>query len=135
MWNRLRGHVGLRWAAAAAWMAVIFVLSAQPHLPNLAPGLPGVEEIGGHLLAYGVLAVLLWWALRGTGTRTPATWALLAALLYGATDELHQHFVPGRTATVEDLLVDLIGASLGLLLVNGWRLRRLRARLAQPLGQ
>ncbi len=135
MWNRLYGHVGLRWTAVAAWMAVIFFLSAQPRLPDLAPGLPGVEEIGGHLLAYGVLAVLLWWALRGTGTRTPATWALLAAILYGATDELHQHFVPGRTATVEDLLVDLIGASLGLLLVNGWRLRRLRARLAQPLGQ
>lgn len=135
MWNRLYGHVGLRWTAVAAWMAVIFFLSAQPHLPDLAPGLPGVEEIGGHLLAYGVLAVLFWWALRGTGTRTPATWALLAAILYGATDELHQHFVPGRTATVEDLLVDLIGASLGLLLVNGWRLRRLRARLAQPLGQ
>jgi|YNPNPStandDraft_1061719.scaffolds.fasta_scaffold48673_3 VanZ family protein len=135
MWNRLRGHIGLRWAMVAAWMAMIFFLSAQPHLPDLAPGLPGVEEIGGHLSAYGILAVLLWRALRGAGSRAPATWALLVTMVYGATDEFHQHFVPGRTATVEDLLVDLIGASLGLLLVSWWHLRRLRARLAAPTGQ
>ncbi|MCX7671012.1 MAG: VanZ family protein [Anaerolineae bacterium] len=127
-------HVGLRWMAVAAWMAVIFALSAQPHLPDLAPGLPGVEEIGGHLVAYGILAVLLWWALRGTRSTTPATWALVITMLYGVSDELHQYFVPGRTTTVDDLLVDLIGASLGLLLVSWVRMRRLRAGLTGYAG-
>jgi UDP-N-acetylmuramyl pentapeptide phosphotransferase/UDP-N-acetylglucosamine-1-phosphate transferase len=128
MWTTIQGRSGLRWAAAAAWMAVIFVLSAQSNLPNLMPGLPGLEEIAGHLSVYALLAALLWWALRGAGIRYPAAWALVAAVLYGAADEFHQSFVPGRTMTVNDLLVDLIGAGLALLIINWIYLRRLRAR-------
>jgi len=126
---RFGAHVGFRWAAVVAWMAVIFALSAQSFLPDLTPGLPGVDEIGGHLAAYGLLAGLLWWALRGSGVRYPATAALLLAVLYGASDEFHQSFVPGRTMTVSDLLVDLIGASLVLLLLSWRHARRLRMRI------
>jgi len=35
---------------------------------------------------------------------------VLIAAAYGATDELHQYFVPGRQADVADLLADAIGA-------------------------
>lgn len=121
---RLRRSVALRWAAAIAWMGVIFLLSSRPDLPNFAPGLPGFEEIGGHLTAYGVLAGLLWWALRGSGVRYPATWALALAVVYGATDEFHQSFVPGRTMSVSDLIVNLIGASVVLLVVTLLQARR-----------
>ncbi len=131
MFARIREHVGLRWGAAVAWMAVIFALSAQSFLPDLTPGFPGLEEIAGHLGAYALLAALLWWALRGTGVRYPATWALLLAVLYGASDEFHQSFVPGRTMTVNDLLVDLIGACLVLLVINWAHARRLTARAAK----
>jgi VanZ family protein len=106
-------------------MGVIFVLSTQSSLPNLTPGLPGLEEVGGHLAAYGLLAALVWWALRGMGTRYPATGALLLAVLYGASDELHQSFVPGRTMTINDLLVDLIGASLTMVVLSWFHARRL----------
>ena len=88
------GNAIIRWVAVLAWMVMIFTLSAQSQLPNLTPGLPGVEEIGGHLIAYSVLAGLLWWALRGVGLQYPATWALALAVLYGASDEFHQSFVP-----------------------------------------
>jgi VanZ family protein len=118
MVSRLRSSIALRWAAVIAWMGVIFFLSAQSKLPDLTPGLPGLEEIGGHLTAYGVLAGLLWWALRGTGVRYPATWALVLAVLYGATDEFHQSFVPGRDMSLSDLMVDLIGASAALLIIT-----------------
>lgn len=124
-----RRQIFVRWAAAAAWMAVIFALSAQSSLPDLTPGLPKVEEIVGHLSAYGVLAALLWWALRGSGARYAAAWALALAMLYGLSDEVHQHFVPGRTMTVEDLAVDLIGAGLVLAALTWARARRLEARL------
>lgn len=115
----------LRWAAVAAWLTLIFVLSAQPQLPDLTPGLPGFEEVVGHLTGYGVLAGLIWWALRGTAMRYPATWALVAAVGYGITDEFHQSFVPGRTMSAADLLVDLIGASLVLLALTWIQARRL----------
>jgi VanZ family protein len=128
MVSRLQRRIALRWAAAIAWMGVIFLLSSRPDLPDFAPGLPGLEEIGGHLTAYGVLAGLLWWALRGSGVRYPATWALVLAVAYGATDEFHQSFVPGRTMSVSDLIVDLIGASVALLVVTLLQARRLGLR-------
>ena len=125
---RLRSSIALRWAAVIAWMGVIFFLSSRPDLPNFAPGLPGLEEIGGHLTAYGVLAGLLWWALRGSGVRYPATWALVLAVLYGVSDEFHQSFVPGRDMSVSDLMVDLIGAGVALLIVTLLHARRMGLR-------
>ena len=125
MGSRMRRSIALRWAAVIAWMGLIFFLSSRPDLPNFAPGLPGLEEIGGHLTAFGVLAALLWWALRGTGVRYPATWALVLAVSYGATDEFHQSFVPGRDMSLSDLMVDLIGASAALLVVTLLHARRM----------
>ena len=117
----------LRWAAALIWMSLIFCLSAQPDLPNLTPGVPHLAEIGGHLTVYGVLAALLWWALRGAGIRHSTAWALALTALYGVSDELHQSFVPGRTMTAIDLAFDVVGAGLGLLAAR-W-LRSLRGGL------
>jgi VanZ family protein len=129
MVSRLRRSIALRWAAVIAWMGVIFYLSSRPDLPNFAPGLPGLEEIGGHLTVYGVLAALLWWALNSSAVRYPATWALVLAVLYGATDEFHQSFVPSRTMSVSDLMVDLIGASVALLVVTLLQARRMGLRV------
>lgn len=126
---RLRRSIALRWAAVIVWMGMIFFLSSRPDLPDFAPGLPGLEEIGGHLTAYGVLAGLLWWALRGSGVRYPATWALVLAVAYGVSDEFHQSFVPGRTMSVSDLIVDLIGASVMLLLLTLLQARRIGIRV------
>jgi len=128
MGSRMRRSIALRWAAVIAWMGLIFFLSSRPDLPNFAPGLPGLEEIGGHLTAFGVLAALLWWALRGSAVRYPATWALVLAVSYGATDEFHQSFVPGRTMSLSDLMVDLIGASAALLIVTLLHARRMGLR-------
>ena len=58
-------------------------------------------------------AVLLTWNL-------PRLWALVlgAALAgsFGALDEIHQAFVPGRTSSVYDALADLSGGVLGALI-------------------
>ena len=62
------------------------------------------------------------------GSRYPATWALVLAVLYGATDEFHQSFVPGRDMSVSDLMVDLIGASAALLIVTLLHARRMGLR-------
>lgn len=123
---KLRPAAVLRWGAAMAWMAVIFVLSAQSSLPELTPGLPKLEEVAGHASAYAVLAALLWSALHRSGARRPASWALIFAMLYGFSDEFHQSYVPGRAAAVDDLVVDLIGAALTLLFI-GWLRSRRRA--------
>lgn len=40
--------------------------------------------------------------------------AALFAGLYGIIDEFHQHFVPGRTMTINDFLYDLLGIVIGI---------------------
>ena len=43
--------------------------------------------------------------------------AVVVAVVYGISDEWHQHFVPGRTSDVLDLLADAVGASLSVVLL------------------
>jgi VanZ family protein len=41
-------------------------------------------------------------------------WAAVLLSTWAALDELHQLFIPGRSAEVSDWLSDTLGASLGL---------------------
>lgn len=133
VWDRQ----ALRWAAAVAWMGLIFYLSAQSTLPSLAPFVPGLQAIAGHVGAYAVLAVLLQGALAGAGVQRAGWWAIVLAALYGMSDEFHQSFVPGRDPDVFDLAMDTVGASAALLARWLWiRLKQgreeARARLRAP---
>jgi hypothetical protein len=119
--SRLRISALPRWIAVGACMAFIFYLSSQPSLPWLLDCLRALQSIAGHVIEYAVLAVLLRWALiwdipSGNGARTgyASRLALLVALAYGVSDELHQHFVPGRTMDPFDLLADAAGAAAAL---------------------
>jgi VanZ family protein len=94
-------------------MAFIFFLSAQPDVPMP----PGLGDKPTHSIAYTVLGVLVVRALAGgLGARITAGIALAGVALttaYGITDEIHQMFVPGRFADVNDLAADAIGGVLG----------------------
>lgn len=64
------------------------------------------------MVAYGVLAILA----RRLGVGDAG--ALAIVLAYAISDELHQRFVPGRTGTAIDVLIDLLGATLSLALLR-----------------
>ena len=103
-------------------MVLIFVLSSMSRLP---PGAERVDDGVAHALEYGVLAALL---LRGLadaswqGVTGGAAWlSVLLAVLYGVTDELHQAFVPERTAEVADLTADAVGAMVAAGLIRTWQ--------------
>ena len=118
----------LRWALVLGWMAVIFILSAQPDLPRPSLGwLDLAISCGAHGFVYAVLALLLVWAF---GTNRRALFgAFLLAMLYGLSDEFHQSFVPGRHPDPLDLLCN--GAGAGVALAAWAWLRRV---LERPLG-
>ena len=105
----------LAWGPAAIWTAVLFLLSELP------PELAGVEfEINdkiAHLGLYSVLGAALAWGVwksrRGTFT-VP----LLLGIGYGALDEVHQAFVPGRDPSAGDFLADCAGVLLGFLFLR-----------------
>ena len=74
-----------------------------------------------HLTEYAFLAVLAWRAIRQPGLKDRRPWrrdeaglALAIVLLYAASDELHQVFVPGRTGQFSDVVVDVAGGAIGL---------------------
>jgi len=133
--RQLRASSLIRWAAAIAWMAFMFYLSAQSSLPNLYNRFEDLLSLAGHFIEYAVLALLLRWAIRGffpagigSGASHAARWAFVLAVAYGITDELHQHFVPGRYMDPLDLLMDAIGAAAALW-VAGWVMGRRAANL------
>ncbi len=86
-----------------------------------------------HLTEYALLAGLLWRAIHQP-VGIPRRWggwcdvALVLGLvgLYSATDEFHQTFISGRTGQVSDVLVDLVGGTLGLGI--GWLAQLIRTR-------
>ena len=93
----------------------------------------------GHLSEYALLALLLWRAIYHT--RQPlvapelgegkwrwdeAGLVLALIFLYAASDEIHQAFVPGRTALVSDVFIDTAGGAAGLLAL--WLARKIFKR-------
>ncbi len=79
-----------------------------------------------HVTEYAILAALLLRALRGEARHIPWHFLLLAwvmAAVCATLDEYHQSFVSSRTAAIGDVLIDVCGALLGLLLFSWLALR------------
>jgi hypothetical protein len=71
----------------------------------------GLRKVG-HLVEFGVLAVLWYRALAPSPRAVTAAFVLAAA--YGGLDELRQGLDPSRVPAVGDVAVDALGALLGL---------------------
>lgn len=95
-------------------MGLIFFMSSVP-----GDQLPGhVWDKLAHLSVYSGLGVLflipLAEARLSRVTVKAAAIAVLWSVLYGAFDEVHQSFTPGRSPDVRDLFADGLGAVLGV---------------------
>ena len=109
------------WLPALAWAALLFAFSAQPRLGiDLEHG----SDKLAHFLAYAVLGALLAHATTRTGWPPAAARAL--GIAYGASDEVHQFFVPGRSSDVRDWLADAAGVIVAVALYHWWRRRAWR---------
>lgn len=100
------------WLPAVTWAAIIFYLSHGPPSPDVPPWI-FVHDKLSHAVAFGLLSGLIYFAFRrGHGIPpSQAVWfAALLASLYGATDEVHQCFIPGRESDWLDWLADVVGA-------------------------
>jgi VanZ family protein len=123
-----RGRSVVAWLLVIAWAGLIFFVSDQPKETFQRLGFTGqVLSVGGHLIVYFVLMILLVLALRAStklSTKQVYLLAFLIVAIYGLSDEYHQSFVPGRTPTLVDWVVDLIGAALALLVLLRWDRRQ-----------
>ncbi len=70
-----------------------------------------------HIVVYAVLAVLWMWTLHSVESRaTRAILAFAATAGMGAVLEWHQTRVPGRYGTIADVILNVIGVIVGLVL-------------------
>jgi VanZ family protein len=117
-----------RWLMIAGWMALIFFFSSQPQLPSAPdPWADLIFKKGAHFTVYAVLAVLFRRALPLSRRIWALSW--MFTVLYAASDEWHQSFVPGRHPQPTDVLIDACGAATGLL-IFWWLQRRAQAASA-----
>jgi hypothetical protein len=94
-----------------------WMIAMLGHLaPGASPGLLETAHIGlrkvGHLVEFGVLAILWFRSLAPSPRAVPL--AFILATAYGGVDELRQGLVPSRVPAVSDVMVDSLGALLGL---------------------
>jgi VanZ family protein len=80
-----------------------------------------VMRKSAHVSEYAILALLLWRALRSSPTLRMKTSMLFGAVLFAsalfaASDEFHQSFVKSRSPSVRDVMLDVAGAVLALLI-------------------
>ena len=137
-------------SAVVAWLLLIFYTSSLTQdqigpggtfrvepMSSLGRAIPSLQV---HLIMYAVLASLVQAALHSFNNSASRIlpWVFVSAafaILYGVSDEFHQSFVDGRTASAMDVFWDGLGAVatvviLGYLMYIWPRLRGKQARWA-----
>jgi len=104
------------------WMLIIFVQSSFPSIE-----LPKVEFISTdkliHMGVFGLLTALCYVSLihiekENMFSSKPFLWSFIICSLYGASDEIHQYFVPNRSSEIQDWLADVAGAIIMVLVIK-----------------
>ena len=105
------------WLPVLIYGLIIFVQSSLPaseHIPEF-----DFSDKLLHAMVYAVLGMLLYRAFNSMPKRPTtagkALWSIFLTALYGASDEVHQYFVPSRFAELSDFAADAIGGILGVL--------------------
>lgn len=128
------------WIPPLILMALIFFLSHQPasESNNLSQGISErmaetIERVlpnknidirsfnhlirkAAHFFAYLLLGVLVTNALDKTRiiSHKSLIWALIICIIYAASDEIHQIFIPGRAGQIKDVALDSAGSMVGI---------------------
>ena len=110
------------WLPVFLWAGVIFALSSiqQITVAEFFIWDFAAKKVA-HLTEYAVLYALF---LRAT----EKNWvlSLVMTMVYAASDEIHQSYVPGRTAAVYDLAFDFSGASISAYII--WKLKQIHPK-------
>ncbi len=105
------------WLPILLYCLLIFIQSSFPaseHVPDF-----DFSDKLLHVGAYAVLGFLLYRAFsamdNGATIARLMVLSILLSTLYGASDEIHQYFVPSRSAEFLDFAADTIGGTLGVM--------------------
>jgi VanZ family protein len=102
-----------RWLPPVLWAALILVGTSWPSISVGPDDIIGLDK-AMHYGAYAVLALLVRRALPGPSSSRSGMFIVLALSAFGAADEWHQAFIPGRSASGYDWIADTLGAVTGV---------------------
>ncbi len=118
------------WFPALVYLILLHVLSAHNGNGNsssihmewslnaLLSLMPRNFDSLAHFSEFSLLAILLWWPLRRSAPHWPelkvAKWVFYFGVLNSIVDEIHQAFIPGRSASVGDAVMDILGLAVTL---------------------
>ncbi len=117
------------WLPVIVWLGVIFIGSSIGKVPQVGDEtLDGLVHRAAHLLEFAVLGALV---LRAVSRGRPVSKreiiiTLIVVGLYGASDEFHQRFTPGRSSEGIAVLFDVAGGALGAWAWQRWARRAQR---------
>lgn len=129
----------IKWILVIIWMVIIFWFSNQPAVISdekskfvihafKALGLNLDSVLGdlanfivrkvAHFTEYLILYVLLFNALlEDFNFKKSLMISLFIVFVYACSDEIHQIFIPGRTARIRDVVIDTCGGSFAMLVI------------------
>ena len=114
----------VRFTLAIALTALIVILSSTPNLVLVKDNSRVDEAVSNlaHIPAYGALSLAWIYAVMDLSKKQNCfrvySYTIMALLLFAISDEVHQFFVLGRTASLSDFILDTIGIASGLLVVS-----------------
>lgn len=119
------------------WGGIIFWNSSLPHVHVPKFGFQSADKLA-HAVVYFILGYLIIRAVTA-GSRNTIQWKsglllMLIGIFYGASDEFHQLFVPGRSADLLDWVADILGVVLGHLTFLRLQVRRAKLPVTTDSG-
>ncbi|RUA03313.1 MAG: hypothetical protein DSY89_01045 [Deltaproteobacteria bacterium] len=127
-------HFFSNWGPVIGFCVLIFIESSRP-FPDLVPSFHFSDKLL-HFTAWSLLGFLFFRAYRFhspiSNFKTLLFWiSFISAATYGMSDEIHQYFVPSRTADIYDFVADAFGSFCGVFIGSlRYAARRLPVRIS-----
>ncbi len=115
------------------WMLVIFYLSNQNkvetnettdiiyklfHIKSDSLILFTLIRKSAHLIEYLILGILVYNMFKNYNISNIILCSIFICIIYSCTDEIHQVFIEGRDGKIIDCIIDTIGSSIGIIIMN-----------------
>lgn len=110
------------WLPAVVWASLIFYMSSRSSIKTVDVYWQDflIKKIA-HFTEYFIFSVLVYRALSNTtnlSKKKSLVLSFIITVIYAASDELHQSFIPGRESRIRDVVIDSIGSASALLCLD-----------------
>mgnify|MGYP001611516545 CR=1 FL=1 len=111
-------HNKISWTITVAIGLIIFYFSSLSFEKTPKLGGTGTNTIIYHIIIFFLLTFFLLISLVKGKNKDSISLAIILSFTYSLLDEFHQYFVPGRSSSFSDVLLDSIGVFFSFILYS-----------------